>query len=180
MAVENKTKRTLDIISQDREIKSIAIRWLNLISEHKIDEICAMTAPGWKMHGGPVGLPVGPEGVHELFRMIGPVKQQWAIEEMIAEGDKVVIRATNICQQDSFFGIPSNGVVQRFSAMFIHHIVDGMIVETWRNADDLGRLLQLGMRIKANGAGPNLGNSFGTDVSDTWTTAGLRVSASVK
>jgi|GEM_PF-2030874 len=180
MSIENKTKRNLVINNHDQEIKSIATRWLNLISEHKIDEICAMTAPDWKMHGGPVGLPIGAEGVHELFRMIGPVKQHWTIDEIIAEGDKVVIRATNICQQDSFFGIPSYGVVQRFSAMFIHHIVDGMIVETWRNADDLGRLLQLGMRIKANEAGPNLGNSFGTDVSDTRTTAGLRVSANVK
>jgi hypothetical protein len=31
--------------------------------------------------------------------------------------------------------------------MFIHHIVDGLLVETWRNADDLGRVLQLGARI---------------------------------
>jgi hypothetical protein len=32
--------------------------------------------------------------------------------------------------------------------MFIHRIGDGQILETWRNADDLGRLLQLGARIE--------------------------------
>jgi len=30
----------------------------------------------------------------------------------------------------------------------IHRIADGKLVETWRNADDLGRLLQLGARIE--------------------------------
>jgi hypothetical protein len=32
--------------------------------------------------------------------------------------------------------------------MFIHTIADGKIIETWRNADDLGRVLQLGARIE--------------------------------
>jgi hypothetical protein len=32
--------------------------------------------------------------------------------------------------------------------MFIHHVADGLIQQTWRNADDLGRLLQLGARIE--------------------------------
>ncbi|MGH3612181.1 MAG: hypothetical protein ACRDRK_06130 [Pseudonocardia sp.] len=35
---------------------------------------------------------------------------------------------------------------QVFTATFIHRIVDGLVVETWRNADDLGRLIQLGAR----------------------------------
>jgi predicted ester cyclase len=56
----------------------------------------------------------------------------------------VVIRATNTCVQESFFGIPGLGRRQTFSAMFIFRIADGKIVETWRNADDLGRVFQLG------------------------------------
>jgi hypothetical protein len=32
--------------------------------------------------------------------------------------------------------------------MFIHHITGGLINQTGRNADDLGRLLQLGARIE--------------------------------
>jgi predicted SnoaL-like aldol condensation-catalyzing enzyme len=176
MSTENKATMDWANITHEMKLKSIAMRWLDLISDHKIEEICALTSPEWKMHGGPMGLPVGPEGVHELFRMIGQVKQQWEIEDVITEGDKVAVRATNTCYQDSFFGMPSHGRLQRFSAMFIHRIVDGKIVETWRNADDLGRLLQLGMRIKSGNNGPNLGNSFGTDVSGTWPPTGLKVS----
>lgn len=75
--------------------KIIARRWLELISEHRIEDICEMTAPTWTMRGGPPSLPSGPDGVRELFRTIGPVIQKWAIEDVIAEGDKVVVRATN-------------------------------------------------------------------------------------
>jgi hypothetical protein len=128
--------------------KIIARQWFKLISEHRIEEICEMTDPNWKMHGGPPNLSSGPDGVRELFEIIGPIPQTWTIEDIIAEGDKVVVRLTNTCVQESFFGIPGRGRRQIFTAMFIHWIVDGKIVETWRNADDLGRVFQLGGRVE--------------------------------
>jgi hypothetical protein len=134
---------------QIEENKELARRWIELISQHKIEEICAMVAPVWKMHGGPPALPHGAEGVRELFRQIGEVEQTWTIEDIIAEDDKVVVRAVNTCVQESFFGVPGRGIVQKFSAMFIHKISGGQIVETWRNADDLGRIFQLGGQIAA-------------------------------
>lgn len=98
------------------------------------------------MHGGPPKLLPGPDGVRELFRTFGSIAQKWMIEDVIAEGDKVVVHATNICVQESFLGIPGRGR-QQTTATFILKIADGKIIETWRNADDLGRVLQLGARI---------------------------------
>jgi hypothetical protein len=131
------------------ENKKLAWRWLDLISEHKIEEICELVAPDWEMHGGPPDLPRGAEGVHELFRTIGKVHQRWNIEDTIAEGDRVVVRATNTCEQESFFDVPGKGIVQKFTATFTHQISGGKIRVTWRNADDLGRILQLGGRIES-------------------------------
>ena len=34
--------------------------------------------------------------------------------------------------------------------MFMFHIIDGKVVATWRNADDLGRLFQFGARVVAD------------------------------
>jgi len=99
------------------------------------------------MHGGLPGLFEGGAGVRKLITSFGPVEQQWKIEDIIAEGDKVVVRAVNHCRQESLFGIPAHGRRQVFTAMFIHRICDGRIQETWRNADDLGRVLQLGAQI---------------------------------
>jgi hypothetical protein len=129
------------------ENKSIARRWLDLVGAHQVDDICALTAPTWTMHGGPPNLPEGHAGVRELFRFIGSADQTWAVEDVIAEGDRVVVRATNTCMQDNFFGIDGRGKRQVFTATFIHRIADALIQETWRNADDLGRVLQLGARI---------------------------------
>ena len=127
--------------------KQLACRWLDLVSQHDIEAICALTAPDWTMRGGPPTLPAGHAGIRELFRTIGPVEQTWEIEDVIAEGDKVVVRAINTCVQDSFFGIDARGKRQVFTATFTHRIADGLIQQTWRNADDLGRIFQLGGRV---------------------------------
>jgi predicted ester cyclase len=133
--------------------KQLARRWLDLVTEHRVEDICRITAPSWRMHGGPPELPAGPDGVRALFRAIGPIDQRWTIDDVIAEGDRVAVRATNTCVQDSFFGVDGRGKRQIFTATFVHRIADGKMLETWRNASDLERLLQLGARIEPAPAG---------------------------
>lgn len=127
--------------------KKLAVRWLNLVSDGDVEQMCRITAPTWRLHGGPQGLPPGPDGLHALFTDIGPVDQKWTIDDVIAEGDRVVVRATNSCIQDEFLGIPAHGTRQVFTATFTFRITGDLVAETWRNADDLGRLLQLGARV---------------------------------
>ena len=128
--------------------KTIARRFLQLVADHDIDGLIDMIAPTWTMQGGPPDLPAGAEGIRVLFGTFGCIEQTWAVEHVIAEGDLVAVRATNTCKQDSFLGVPSRGRTQVFTATFIHRIAGGRIQQTWRNADDLGRLLQLGARIE--------------------------------
>jgi predicted SnoaL-like aldol condensation-catalyzing enzyme len=129
--------------------KLIARRFLNLVSEGNVEEVCKVISPSWKMHVGlgKAAIPPGHEGIRKLFESFGEIKQEWIINDVIAEENKVVVRATNHCEQQTFLGVPSHGRPQTFTATFIHRIVDGKIQETWRNADDLGRVLQLGAEI---------------------------------
>ena len=127
--------------------KRLAVRFLDLISDGDIAALAALISPTWTMEGGPPDLPAGQEGLRVLFDHIGGVRQRWTIDDVIAEGDKVVVRATNRCEQDSFFGVPGRGIVQVFTATFTMQIVDGLIAKVWRNAADLQRLFQLGARI---------------------------------
>lgn len=129
------------------ENKRIACRWLELVSEHKLEELCALTPPTWRMHGGPPNLTAGPEGVRVLFAGFGKIEQRWTVEDVVAEGDRVVVRATNRCLQDSFFGIDARGRWQTFGSTFTFRVENGLVQEIWRNADDLGRLLQIGARL---------------------------------
>lgn len=127
--------------------KRLAVRFLDLISDGDIGAMAALISSTWTMEGGPPDLPAGREGLRVLFDHIGGVQQRWTIDDVIAEGDKVVVRATNHCEQDSFFGVPGRGIVQVFTATFTMQIVDGLIAKVWRNAADLQRLFQLGARI---------------------------------
>jgi hypothetical protein len=124
--------------------KHLAVSWLLHLNEGRMSEMLATTAPDWQMFGGPPGLPAGPGGVQALIDHIGPIDQTWCIDDVIAEGDLVVVRATNSCVQENFLGIPAAGIHQVFTATFTFAIADGLIHRIWRNADDLGRLLQLG------------------------------------
>jgi ketosteroid isomerase-like protein len=127
--------------------KRLAVRFLDLISDGDIPAMGQLITPTWTMEGGPPDLPAGHEGLRVLFAHIGGVQQRWTVDDVIAEGDRVVVRATNHCEQDSFFGVPGRGVVQVFTATFTMQIVDGRIARVWRNAADLQRLFQLGARI---------------------------------
>ena len=131
--------------------KDVARRWFDLVTRGRVEELCAMTAPSWRMHGGPPALPPGPDGIRALFATSGRIEQAWTVEDVIAEGDRVAVRASNSCLQESFLGIPGQGRRQEFSATFIFRIVAGQVHEIWRNADDLGRVLQLGARIEPAG-----------------------------
>jgi predicted ester cyclase len=127
--------------------KRLAVAFLDAISDGDVAALAAMITPTWTMEGGPPDLPAGQEGIRVLFAHIGGVEQRWTIDDVIAEGDRVVVRATNHCEQDSFFGVPGRGVVQVFTATFTMQIVDGLVARIWRNAADLQRLFQLGARI---------------------------------
>jgi len=141
--------------------KRTAVRFLDLISDGDIDEIAELITPTWTMEGGPPDLPAGHAGLRALFASFGEIEQSWTIEDVIAEEDKVVIRATNRCVQDSFLGVPAHGVEQVFTATFTLQIIDGLVVRTWRNAADLQRLLQLGAQILLPGLSPRTSDRVG-------------------
>jgi steroid delta-isomerase-like uncharacterized protein len=75
---------------------------------------------------------------------------QFTIEDQVAEGDKLVTRFTiSGLHQGEFAGIPTTGKFARVTAIGIHRIVDGQIVESWLNWDALGMMHQLGATAPA-------------------------------
>ena len=71
------------------------------------------------------------------------------VEDIIAEGDKVVVRFIGRgTHKGDLGGIPATGAKTEAGAIEIFHIVDGKIVEVWEISDRLGILQQLGMELK--------------------------------
>jgi predicted ester cyclase len=68
------------------------------------------------------------------------------IEDMIAEGDKVITRLSAYGTQTGWlFGIPPTGKQISMTAIAIHRIANDKIVEHWSEIDNLGLMQQLGV-----------------------------------
>lgn len=69
-----------------------------------------------------------------------------AIEDLIAEGDKVVSRNTVTgTHQGEYMGIPPTGNSVTYNEVIITRFADGRIVETWAVVDVLAQMRQLGV-----------------------------------
>jgi steroid delta-isomerase-like uncharacterized protein len=70
----------------------------------------------------------------------------YTIEDLIAEGDRVVARYTNQgTQQDTFMGIAPTGKQFTGTGILIYRFANGKYVEGWANYDSLGLVQQLGV-----------------------------------
>jgi steroid delta-isomerase-like uncharacterized protein len=68
------------------------------------------------------------------------------IEDLIAEGDKVVSRNTVTgTHQGEYMGIPPTGKSVTYNEIFIVRFVDGRFAETWGVVDVLSQMKQLGV-----------------------------------
>jgi len=72
--------------------------------------------------------------------------KQFIVEDLIAEGDKVVARATwRGVHSAAFQGLPPTGKQISIGATIIERIRDGKLVEHWSLFDSLAMMQQLGL-----------------------------------
>jgi steroid delta-isomerase-like uncharacterized protein len=68
------------------------------------------------------------------------------VEDMIAEGDKVVVRNTVTgTHRGEYMGLPPTGKSVTYDEIFIFRFVNGRIAETWGVVDVLSQMKQLGV-----------------------------------
>ena len=73
----------------------------------------------------------------------------WNIEDIIATGDKVIVRFVfRGTHEGEFMGIPPTGKKVEVGGIGISRIENGKIVEDWEDADVFGWMMQLGMELK--------------------------------
>jgi len=107
-----------------------------------VDEICS---PEFVNHSAPPGIPADREGIKivtAMFRGAFP-DSYFTVEDMVAEGDKVVTRKTfHGTHEGEFMGMPPSGRAVSMGLIDIVRISGGRVVEHWSMGDTLGMMQQ--------------------------------------
>lgn len=105
-----------------------------------------LTATDFTPHSWP-GVEPGVESLKQAQQRIkaGLSDARMTIEDMVAEGDKVVVRLMSHARQTGeFMGLPASGKEYDISETHIFRVADGKVAEHWLNSDMLGLMQQLG------------------------------------
>jgi predicted ester cyclase len=92
--------------------------------------------------------PFGPAPIHQLFSMIQDAFPgiQVSIEDLVAEGDKVVARVTLHRPHDgSIAGVSPQAPQAAWTRIEVFRLHRGRIVEQWGDRDDIALLQQIGV-----------------------------------
>jgi predicted ester cyclase len=133
----------------EQENKALNRRYVEeVINRGNIDTIDELIDPGVVDYDAPPGFPTGREGAKRFFAVLSSAfpDLHLVIEDMIAEGDKVVVCGTwDGTHQGEFMGVAATGRRVRVSQIDITRCADGRMVEHWGQFDALGMMQQLGV-----------------------------------
>ena len=127
--------------------KDIVLRYQAIYNSNNLDALREVVAEDFLTPRMMPGMPHGLEGARRIHQatLLGMPDWHTEIEDLIAEGDKVVARITMTGTHiGDFFGIPATGKKISFSGIYIVRIANGKIVEHWGEEDSVGLLQQLG------------------------------------
>ncbi len=126
------------------ENKAIVRKFIEAYNQRNLDLIDDFVAPDYVDHTNKVDR----EGLKQLFNMGFTAFPDWheTIEDIIAEGDKVWIRAKSTgTHTGEFMGIAPTGKKLTTEMVDIYRIVDGKHIEGRFIVDQLDFLKQLGV-----------------------------------
>jgi len=131
------------------ESKVIVRRFWGVWEEGNIDLVDELLAPDYVNHSPATpDQPTDPEGIKAVVGMFRGAMPDLRviIEDMIAEGDKVVVRYTiEGTHEGELFGVPPTGQRLSIKSISVERVSDGKIREHWRITDSLDMMQQLGV-----------------------------------
>ena len=113
-----------------------------------LDAVADLLTSDFVDHAAPPGFPQGQEGAKQVFMMYRGAYPDFrlTLEDVIAEGDKVVARwTTQGTHQGELMGIPPTGKRATVTGIDVFRFAGGKIAEHWAQFDMLGMLQQLGV-----------------------------------
>lgn len=139
----------MESTSSIEQNKATARRWSEeLWSNGNLAVADEIVAANYVRHDPGAPFPaIGPADVKQMVCMLRSMLPDLRIEieDVIADGDKVVLRYTGIATDTvGYLGRPPTGKHIRAAAMQIFRFAEGKIAESWAVRDDFGTMRQLG------------------------------------
>ena len=118
-----------------------------VFNRRNVSVVDELLAPDFIEHEVIPGLPPGREGAKQMFVMLHGAFPDFkgSIDDLIAEGEKVVMRWTwTGTQKGEFMGMPPSGKRMSIGVIDIIRFSGGKAVEHWGISDNLALMQQLG------------------------------------
>jgi steroid delta-isomerase-like uncharacterized protein len=131
-----------------QENKDIARRYYEeVLNGGDVDALDELVVLDYDEHDPLPGQGTGRQGIKDRVRMLrGAFDPRFTIQDLVAEGDKVVVRWTNTgTHVGEFMGIAATGRPYAIAGIDIHRIQDGRLAEHWHVVDLYSQMQQLGL-----------------------------------
>ncbi|MFN8590437.1 MAG: ester cyclase [Thermomicrobiales bacterium] len=139
----------------DDESIAVAEAYFDAFNTGDADALGAVLAPDYRHHGALVSQQDRDLHMERLrINHAAFPDGHYEIQDIFAQGDMVVVRHVFTgTLQGPYAGVEPKGQPVAVRGVHIHHVVCGLIVETWNSGDGLGLLRQIGA-LPAAGASP--------------------------
>jgi steroid delta-isomerase-like uncharacterized protein len=117
-----------------------------VFNQGRLEVLDEIVVPNHVEHNPLPGQTQGVEGLKQRVAMLrAAFNPQFTLEDVLAEGDKVVVRWSNRgTHLADFFGVPATGRTVVVSGIDIHQLRDGKMSEHWDVVDIFGVMMQIG------------------------------------
>ena len=141
----------------EQENKALVRRYYDeVFNERRVDLLDQLAVENYVEHDPFPGQGDGRADLRARVELIlaamNPLR--FEVQDVIAEGDRVVVRwVQQGTQSGNFMGIPPTGRQYTMAGIDIHRLRDGVMAEHWHVVDLFGLLQQLGAIPAPNAAG---------------------------
>ena len=131
----------------ENENKQLLRRYYeDVLTQGRLDVLETIARPDHIEHNPFPGHAQGMDGLRQRVTILrAAFKQQFTLEHLIAEGDKVAVmwtsRGTHV---GDWFGLPATGKSFTIQGVDVHLLRDGRMAEHWDVVDIYSLLIQLG------------------------------------
>lgn len=137
-------KLKMDNQIQDRNKATICKLYENILNTGKLDMLNQIISEEYIGVRGEKGAPGFAETVNSIRLGFPDIK--WTVEDLIADGNKVVIRWTwKGTNTGSFRGFPASNKQVTDNAIAIYEFSEDKVISAWIQSDRLGFLQQIGV-----------------------------------